>query len=140
MGGEQQEDHVVHDVFIAQGQLAFFIHGAAQFGEEIGAIAGTLLRNQVGHELLEEAPALHAAIPGGAGNLDPQHRQRGIDFGNERLIDLLGLRAHFQAEEGFRANIEQQRLDRLEETELSAGWPTGETAGDMRVHAGHVAG
>ena len=113
MGSEQQEDHVVHHVLIAQA--AFFFGGLAQLAEEIRGLAGPFLRDQIGDEFFQVAASCHAPVPQGARNRQAQYRQGGIRGVDKGFIYLVGFRAHVQAEENLRAHIQQQCLDMVEE-------------------------
>ena len=73
VGGEQQEDHVVHHVPI--GQAAFFIRRLTQFAEEIRGVAVAFLRDQTGDKVFQIAAPFHAPVPQQAGDFQPDHGQ-----------------------------------------------------------------
>ena len=138
VGGEQQEDHVVGDVLVAQA--AFFLGRLAQLAEEVRGVRLALFRDQPGHELLQITPAAQAPVPEGARYRQTQHRQRGVRRVNEGLVHLVRFRTHAQAEENLRAHVQQQRLDAVEEGEGFAGGPGLQAAFHARPHTVDVAG
>ena len=104
VGGEQQEDHVVHHVLI--GKTAFLVCRLAQFAEEIRGIAGAFLRDKSGDKILQIAAALHAPVPQQAGDRQAHNRQGGVGGVDKRLVYLVGFRAHFQAKKDLCAHVQ----------------------------------